>query len=118
MKKSLVTLVLTSALIATSAMAAAQQTGSATHAMADMHDAGPTDAQGVGVVKAIDATQGTITLQHEAIASIHWPAMTMPFKLASPGLPKHVKVGDRVRFTLRPDGMASTVTSIELAQPE
>jgi Cu(I)/Ag(I) efflux system protein CusF len=118
MKKPLVTLVLTGALLATSVMAAAQQMGSATHAMADMHDAGPADAHGVGVVKAIDATQGTITLQHEAIASIHWPAMTMPFKLASPELLKHVKVGDRVRFTLRPDGMASMVTSIELAQPE
>ena len=118
MKKPLIILVLTGALIATSAMAAARQMDSTTHAMADVHDARLTDVQGVGVVKAIDAARGTITLQHEAIASIHWPAMTMPFKLASPELLKHVKVGDRVRFTLRPDGMASTVTSIELAQPE
>jgi len=118
MKKPLVALVLTGALLATSTMAAAQQVGSTTHATAEMHNARPTDVQGVGVVKAIDATQGTITLQHEAIASIHWPAMTMPFKLASPDLLKHVKVGNKVRFTLHPAGMASTVTSIELAQPE
>jgi len=116
MKKPLVALVLTGALLATSVMAAAQQAGSTTHATADMHDARPTDVQGVGVVKAIDATQGTITLQHEAIASIHWPAMTMPFKLASPDLLKHVKVGDKVRFGLRPAGMASTVTSIAPVQ--
>jgi len=112
MKKPLVALVLTGALIATSAMAAARQMDSTTHAMADVHDARPADVQGVGVIKVIDATQGTITLQHEAIASIHWPAMTMPFKVASPDLLKHVKVGDKVQFGLRPAGMASTVTSI------
>jgi Cu(I)/Ag(I) efflux system protein CusF len=118
MKKPLVALVLTGALIATFTMAAAQQVGSTAHATVDVHDARPIDVQGVGVVKAIDAARGTITLQHEAIASIHWPAMTMPFKLASPELLKHVKIGDKVQFTLRPDGMASTVTSIEPAQPE
>jgi Cu(I)/Ag(I) efflux system protein CusF len=47
------------------------------------HDAKAADAQGVGVVKAIDATRGTITLKHEAIQAIGWPAMTMTFKLAS-----------------------------------
>ncbi|HEV2679175.1 MAG TPA: copper-binding protein, partial [Rhodanobacter sp.] len=51
-------------------------------------------------------------LQHEAIAAIGWPAMTMPFKVASPELLKDAKVGDKVRFTLHPAGMASTVTSI------
>ena len=112
MKKLLVALALAGALIATSAMAGAQQVGSSTYATADAHDARPADVQGVGVIKAIDAARGTITLQHEAIASIHWPAMTMPFKLASPGLLKHVKVGDKVQFGLRPAGMASTVTSI------
>ncbi|MDE1964477.1 MAG: copper-binding protein [Xanthomonadaceae bacterium] len=66
----------------------------------------------VGVVKALDATKGTLTLQHEAIAAIGWPAMTMPFKVASPDLLKNVKVGDKVKFTLHFAGMASAVTSI------
>lgn len=118
MKKLLAALVLTGALIATSTVAAAQRMDSTARDMAGMHGAKPADAHGVGVIKAIDPAQGTITLQHEAIASIHWPAMTMPFKLASPGLLKHVKAGDKVRFTLRPAGMASTVTSIEVMQPE
>ena len=34
------------------------------------HGAKPAEAQGVGVVRAIDAAHGTITLQHQAIASI------------------------------------------------
>lgn len=81
------------------------------------HDAKPADAQGIGVVKAIDTANGTITLQHEAIASIQWPAMTMTFKVASPDLLKTVKVGDKVQFGLHPDGMNSTVTSIKPMQP-
>jgi len=34
-------------------------------------------------------------LQHEAIAVIGWPAMTMAFKVASPDLLKVAKVGDK-----------------------
>jgi Cu(I)/Ag(I) efflux system protein CusF len=109
MKMHFLTLALTGALIATSSAAAAQQMDPN---MPGMHDAQPAAAQGVGVVKAIDASNGTITLQHEAIAAIGWPAMTMPFKVASPELLKHVKVGDKVKFTLHPAGMDSTVTSM------
>jgi len=118
MKKHFIPLAFTGVLIAAPGIAAAQQMDPNMPGMAGMHDSKPADAQGVGVVKAIDATKGSITLQHEAIAAIGWPAMTMPFKLASPDLLKHVKVGDKVRFTLRPAGMDSTLTSIEVARPE
>lgn len=118
MKKYVFTLACASALALASTAAFAQQMDPNMPGMADMQAAKPTQAQGVGIVKAIDTAKGTITLQHQAIAAIGWPAMTMPFKLASPDLLKHVKVGDKVRFTLRPDGMASTVMSIELVQPE
>ncbi|WP_343162744.1 copper-binding protein [Oleiagrimonas sp. C23AA] len=80
--------------------------------MAGMHKATATEAHGTGVVKAIDTAKGTITLQHQAIPSIGWPAMTMAFKANPPGLLQKVKVGDTVRFTLHPAGMASTVTAI------
>jgi len=109
MKKHLLTFALTGALLTASSVVAAQQMDPN---MPGMHDAQPATAQGVGVVKAIDASKGTITLQHEAIAAIGWPAMTMPFKVASPELLKHVKVGDKVKFTLHPAGMDSTVTSM------
>jgi Cu(I)/Ag(I) efflux system protein CusF len=78
--------------------------------MSDMHES--ETAQATGVVKAIDAGNATITIQHHAIASIHWPAMTMTFKADPPGLLKNVKVGERVAFTLHPDGTHSTVTAI------
>jgi len=116
MKKFSMVLALTGTLIAAAAFANPQQMAPNMAGMAGMagmqHDATPADAQGVGVVRAIDAAKGTITLQHEAIQTIGWPAMTMTFRLASPDLLKGVKVGDKVRFGLHPAGMASTVTAI------
>jgi Cu(I)/Ag(I) efflux system membrane fusion protein len=51
-------------------------------------------------------SNGQITISHEAVSSIGWPAMTMQFKLEPPGLAKGLKVGDRVAFGFeqRPDG--------------
>ncbi len=81
------------------------------------HDAKAAEVRGTGVVKAIDMAKGTITLQHEAITAIGWPAMTMAFKVVSPELLKATKVGDSVQFTLRPVGVAGTITSIKPARP-
>ncbi|MBN8893384.1 MAG: copper-binding protein [Rhodanobacter sp.] len=113
MKKHIFTIALTAALASTSAMVGAQQMDPN---MAGMHDTKPADVEGVGVIKAIDVAKATVTLQHEAITAIGWPAMTMPFKVASSDLLKNVKVGDKVKFGLHPDGMNSTVTLIKLAQ--
>ena len=112
MKKHLLTLALTGTLITASSVAAAQQMDPNMPGMAAMHETRPADAHGVGVVKAIDLAKGTITLQHEAITAIGWPAMTMPFKVTSPDLLKAAKVGDKVKFGLHPAGMESMVTSI------
>ncbi|MFZ0870526.1 MAG: copper-binding protein [Rhodanobacter sp.] len=110
MKNYLILLVSACAMVAAPAFVAAQQMDPNMPGM--QHAANPEDAQGVGIVKAIDTAKNTITLQHEAITSIGWPAMTMAFPVASPDFLKITKVGDRVKFTLHPAGIASTVTSI------
>lgn len=69
----------------------------------------------VGVVKAVDATKGTITLSHDPVPSIKWPAMTMAFK-ASKDQITGVKAGDRVSFEFTAKGMDATVTSIKKAR--
>ena len=69
-------------------------------------------AQGTGVIEAMDTAKGTITIKHQAIASINWPAMTMTFKADPPSLLQSVKAGEQVNFTLHPAGMNSTVTAI------
>lgn len=103
------------ALAATSALAAPQAMDPNMPGMD--HAAQPAGAQGAGIVRAIDTAKGTITLQHEAIASIGWPTMTMTFKVVPPDLLKGVKVGEKVRFTLQPAGMESTVTAIHQVKP-
>ena len=45
-----------------------------------------TAADGSGVVTAIDAKAGTVTLHHGPIAKLSWPAMTMAFKASPPSL--------------------------------
>lgn len=67
--------------------------------------------QGVGVVKSVDAAKGTITLSHDAVPSIKWPAMTMPFK-AGKDLITQVKPGDRVNFEFVAKGMDASIMAI------
>ena len=51
-------------------------------------------------------TADTITLSHEPVPAIGWPAMTMTFKLGSPDQAKVAKVGDQVSFGFeqKPEG--------------
>lgn len=61
--------------------------------------------RGVGTVKAIAPEAGKVTLDHGAIKSLGWPAMTMDFAVqaqARDGL-RSLKVGDRVEFDVAKD---------------
>ena len=49
-----------------------------------------------GRVEQISPT--SVTLSHDPVPALQWPAMTMAFKLASPRLATGVKTGDRVSF--------------------
>jgi Cu/Ag efflux protein CusF len=67
---------------------------------------------GVGVIKAIDTKQGTITLDHQAIKELNWPAMTMAFKVADPKLLTGRTVGEKVDFGWKGNDKSPVVTSI------
>ena len=67
--------------------------------------------QGAGVVKSVDPGKGTITLAHEAIPALEWPAMTMRFKIDSQ-LASTVKPGQHVTFELAANGMGGTIKKI------
>lgn len=75
------------------------------------------DVRGIGLVKTIDTTRDSITVHHEPIAALGWPAMTMVLDVASPQLLTGVKVGDRIRFTLQPGSGYSIITSITPIKP-
>ena len=68
-----------------------------------------------GVVKELDAKKGTVTLSHEAVPSINWPAMTMAFKV-TPELAKGIQVGQKVDFEFEAKGMTATITKISPAR--
>ncbi|WP_229503798.1 efflux RND transporter periplasmic adaptor subunit [Massilia putida] len=77
-------------------------------ATARMGDAGDADAakpaaapthHGRGRVEKIDPD--SITLSHEAIPTLQWGPMTMPFKLPRGDLPRDIAVGSQVTFEIR-----------------
>ena len=67
---------------------------------------------GVGTVVAVDAAAGTVTLNHEAINAISWPAMQMQFQAADPTILQGVSAGDHVTFELKSATETGIVTSI------
>jgi multidrug efflux pump subunit AcrA (membrane-fusion protein)/Cu/Ag efflux protein CusF len=49
-----------------------------------------------GTLKAVDG--GTVTISHQAIPELKWPAMTMDFQLANPSLAEGLKPGTTIDF--------------------
>ncbi len=59
--------------------------------------AAPASLQGTGVVEQLSAE--ALTLSHQPIPALKWPAMTMDFMKPAPGAFPGIKVGQRVDFT-------------------
>lgn len=108
------TLFFAAALHATPVFAGDAMNGAMDHGMmGDMKMQGETAAmqyEGQGVIKA--AKEGKVQIEHQAISSLQWPAMTMWFLLQD-ALPQSVKVGDSVHFVLQQQGKQWIVTHIE-----
>ncbi len=51
-----------------------------------------------GVIDGIDAKAGTLSIKHEPVASLKWPAMTMEFRAANESLLKGLKSGTPIAF--------------------
>jgi Cu(I)/Ag(I) efflux system membrane fusion protein len=56
--------------------------------------------RGTGKVLSVDAPSGRVQLEHEAIPSLQWPAMTMGFPVEDKRLLSALREGDRVEFEL------------------
>ena len=82
-----------------------------------MHMAAQSPAvQAVGVVKAIDAANGKVTIEHEPIAALQWPAMTMRFTLVADTKADDIKPGDKVAFTFVQQGNLSVLRDIHISK--
>lgn len=104
------------ALLAAACSPPAAQDAAKSDASMDMpQSAAPTQVGpivGVGTVTAVDATAGTVSLDHEPIAAISWPAMSMQFRVEDPADLQGIAVGDRVSFELKSATESSVVTEI------
>jgi len=82
--------------------------------MAPAEDAQASAASHRGEGKLVAIGEHEVTISHGPIESLHWGAMTMPFRNPPSGLPKDLAVGDSVSFGFRqtPEGKF-TLTRIE-----
>ena len=93
-----------------------------THQHGDMNTASDASTQqiikGTGVVKVIDIKSKEITIAHEAIPDVGWPAMTMRFTFVNADENINtLKTGNYVDFSFIQQGNISVLKSINVTQP-
>jgi len=63
------------------------------------------------VVESVEGAE--ISVEHEPVPALKWPAMSMPFALKSPALGQGLKAGDKVRLRFSAEGSGPVVHQIE-----
>lgn len=66
-----------------------------------------------GVVKKVDTKAGVVTLAHEPVKSLGWPAMTMGFKLADKMLFNKLTEGAKVEFEFKQVGNDYVINAVK-----
>lgn len=64
-------------------------------------------------MKEVNAANGKVTLDHEAVKSLNWPAMTMGFKVKDKALFDKLTVGKKVNVELKQQGPDYVVTAVK-----
>ena len=73
----------------------------------------PATHTAVGTVKKVDAKAGTVTLNHEPVKSLKWPAMTMSFKVTDKSLFDKLPEGKKVEVEFKQVDKDYVVTSVK-----
>ena len=68
---------------------------------------------GQGVVKKINTKSGVVTIAHEPVNSMNWPAMSMGFKVKDAVLLGKLAQGKKVHFEFVREGDDYVVTSLK-----
>ena len=76
-------------------------------------DAAGTPHKGTGVVRKSDIAGGKVTIAHDPIKSMEWPAMTMSFTAKDKKMLEGIKPGAKVEFDFVQQGTKYTITSIK-----
>jgi Cu(I)/Ag(I) efflux system protein CusF len=72
-----------------------------------------TSSPAVGVVKGVDPAAGQVTIAHEAIKGLNWPAMTMTFMVKDKMIFDKLTVGKKVEFQVAKQGSDYVVTGVK-----
>lgn len=100
-------------------MAAGAQANTFHHGETTSADVSPSPQQVInasGLVKDIDLDNKKITIDHEAIPSVGWPAMTMRFTFTHQDI-SSLKAGSKATFSFVQQGNISLLQEIKTSQP-
>lgn len=67
----------------------------------------------VGTVKSVDAAKRTVTVDHQPVATMNWPAMAMTFKAKDKKMLEQFKPGAKVEFYFQERGKDYVITKVE-----
>ncbi len=70
-------------------------------------------AEGVGELREIHAEDKVVTMHHEPMEELNWPAMTMDFRLKSLDQVEGLEPGDAVRFVMQHGDGNYTILELE-----
>lgn len=66
-----------------------------------------------GVVVQVKADQAKVKINHDPIAALNWPRMTMFFRVRDKSVLEGIASGDKVRFELEKDAAGLAITRME-----
>ena len=69
--------------------------------------------QATGVVKSVDRTKSAVTLAHDPVKSLNWPAMTMGFTVKDKALLDTLQPGRKIEFAFVQEGKNYVITSVK-----
>ena len=72
----------------------------------------PAAHKATGVVKKVDPKAGSVTLAHDPVKSLNWPAMTMGFQVKDKMLLDKLAVGKKIEFEFVQQGKDYVITLV------
>jgi Cu(I)/Ag(I) efflux system periplasmic protein CusF len=66
-----------------------------------------------GVVKSVDASKGSVMIDHGPVASLNWPAMSMGFKAKDKKALEALKPGQKIDFDFVQQGRDYVITKVK-----
>jgi Cu(I)/Ag(I) efflux system protein CusF len=76
-------------------------------------DKAQTSHKAVGVVRKVDAKAGTVTLAHEPVKTLNWPAMDMAFKVQDKAMLDKFAEGKKVEVEFQERGKDHVITGVK-----